>query len=147
MFKIEEIFDLTITKEDMELALRHHLKTKEIYILNYFKAYPERDENRFIQDYPCIKISKKRLNRTICKLVNKGLIEKVEINHEEIVEKLKSNSIEKPYICEWCGENVATVDEHHYPIPKSKGGTEVVRICPNCHYTFHRIAGVRWCKE
>lgn len=144
---MEEIFDLTITKEDMELALRHHLKTEEILILNYFKAFPERNEDNFIQDYPCIRVSRKRLSRIIRKLINEGLFKRGKINHEEIVEKLKSKSIEKPYICEWCGENVATVDEHHYPVPKSKGGTEVVRICPNCHCTFHRMTGRRWCIE
>ena len=41
--------------------------------------------------------------------------------------------------CEWCGKRNYILHEHHYPIPKSKGGTETVLICPNCHSTYHSI--------
>ena len=99
----------------------------------------------FTEVFPFLTL--RQVERIVKNLEKKRWIEREEINPEEIVEKLKSKSIEKPYICEWCGEKVAVVDEHHYPIPKSKGGIDVVRICPNCHYTFHRIMGRRWCKE
>lgn len=42
--------------------------------------------------------------------------------------------------CEWC--NCTTTQQHHYPIPKSKGGTETVSVCANCHFEFHQMVGV-----
>jgi DNA-directed RNA polymerase subunit RPC12/RpoP len=66
---------------------------------------------------------------------------------EEVVEKLKNKTITKEYTCEWCNEKVTMLQEHHYPIPKAKGGENVVYICPNCHYTFHKLVGNKWCKE
>ena len=89
----------------------------------------------------------RQVERIVKNLEKKGWVERENIDPEEVVSKLKNNTIEKPYICEWCGNKVAVIDEHHYPVPKSKGGTKVVRICPNCHYTFHRKMGRIWCKE
>lgn len=42
-------------------------------------------------------------------------------------------------ICEWCGKESYILHSHHYPIPKKLGGKEIVRICPNCHCTYHAI--------
>lgn len=39
--------------------------------------------------------------------------------------------------CAWCGEDSVNLVGHHYPIPKSEGGTETVDICPNCHARCH----------
>ena len=60
----------------------------------------------------------------------------------ETPEEAKAKTIElkgKGGECEWCGERNYILQEHHYPIPRFKGGTEVVRICPNCHATYHHI--------
>ncbi|HET8886800.1 MAG TPA: hypothetical protein VFM70_10665 [Salinimicrobium sp.] len=40
-------------------------------------------------------------------------------------------------VCEWCEVKTSVLHSHHYPIPKSKGGTATVDICPNCHHEFH----------
>lgn len=42
-------------------------------------------------------------------------------------------------ICDWCGMNSYVLHEHHYPIPRCRGGQDTVHICPNCHYTYHTI--------
>ena len=55
---------------------------------------------------------------------------------KEMVLKNKSNP---KFKCEWCGCGCNVINEHHYPIPKSMGGTKIVRICPNCHYEFHSL--------
>ena len=39
--------------------------------------------------------------------------------------------------CEWCGNHVDVLHEHHFPLPKRMGGTDVVHICKNCHDKFH----------
>lgn len=78
---------------------------------------------------------------TICGVKNKlrklKLI-KVITDYEEakdIVMKMKGLGDK----CEWCGNKTFALQEHHYPIPKSKGGTKTVSICPNCHYEYHLI--------
>ena len=54
--------------------------------------------------------------------------------------KTKSNNKSNPkFKCEWCGCGCNVINEHHYPIPKSKGGTDIVKICPNCHSEFHSL--------
>ena len=40
-------------------------------------------------------------------------------------------------VCEWCNCKTVVLHKHHYPIPKSEGGTKTVSICPNCHHEFH----------
>lgn len=41
--------------------------------------------------------------------------------------------------CQWCQAQTLILDNHHYPILKSKGGQEIVKICPNCHQEFHQL--------
>lgn len=41
--------------------------------------------------------------------------------------------------CEWCGTKTFALQEHHYPIPRYKGGDKTVWICPNCHYEYHAL--------
>ena len=41
--------------------------------------------------------------------------------------------------CEWCGTKTFALQQHHYPIPRSKGGNKTVSICPNCHSEYHLI--------
>lgn len=40
-------------------------------------------------------------------------------------------------VCEWCKVKTTVLNNHHYPILKSKGGTETISICSNCHNEFH----------
>lgn len=44
--------------------------------------------------------------------------------------------------CEWCEVFFPVLDSHHYPKPKSKGGKEIVDICPNCHQLFHYFENI-----
>ena len=74
-------------------------------------------------------------------------IEELSEEPNEVVKKLKDKTIVKEYTCEWCKEKTAVLQEHHYPIPRAKGGEEKVYICPNCHYTFHKLVGNKWCVE
>lgn len=84
-----------------------------------------------------IGISSKTVSAHIKKLIKFGYLQNISHTQEEIKKELEK--IEKKEICEWCYETVFYLEEHHYPIPKRKNGTEVVRICPNCHRNFHRL--------
>ena len=41
--------------------------------------------------------------------------------------------------CLWCKTKTFYLHEHHFPIPKSMGGKETVKICPNCHSEYHAL--------
>ena len=41
--------------------------------------------------------------------------------------------------CQWCGNMVANVEKHHFPIPNRLNGKDVVYICHDCHKKFHDI--------
>ena len=45
--------------------------------------------------------------------------------------------------CSWCSAAVPIIHEHHYPVPKAKGGTATIGLCPNCHTEFHFLTQPR----
>lgn len=61
----------------------------------------------------------------------------------EIVDLLKAKKMKGlgigSKICAWCEVGTHVFHAHHYPVPKSKGGTELINICPNCHVEFHYL--------
>ena len=83
-------------------------------------------------------VSKTSISNWINELVKN---EYITLIGEDVSEKLKSKKLYGlgygEEVCEWCGCYTAVLHKHHYPIPKSKGGTETVNICPNCHHEFH----------
>lgn len=80
--------------------------------------------------------------RCVSRLQKLGYLKTIKISKEEIVSSLKnkknSNGVGE-LECEWCKSKTLVLHRHHYPIPKSKGGTETVNICPNCHQEFHYL--------
>ena len=102
------------------------------YLMNN-KDMAETERDMF--DYKKANLSKIKKN-----LEKKGYIKKCNYT----VEELKDKTIEIAHTgnkCEWCGKESYVLQEHHYPIPARNGGTKVVHICPNCHYTFHALEG------
>lgn len=41
--------------------------------------------------------------------------------------------------CQWCKCQTKVINQHHFPIPKSEGGGDVVEICPNCRFEYHAL--------
>jgi hypothetical protein len=83
--------------------------------------------------------SKESISRGISLLESKGYIKKdFDI---EIVKKLKNKNFTGlglgNCICEWCNIKTIVLHQHHYPVTKSMGGKDTVKICPNCHHEFH----------
>ena len=104
----------------------------------YLSIYQQFNENMVETD---MEMRKNFSVSTICSikksLIKKGLIKKVKDS-----EYAKSLVIERKgqgKKCEWCGHTTFALQQHHFPIPKSKGGTQTVLICPNCHYEYHLI--------
>ena len=70
------------------------------------------------------------------------------LRKRELIETITSPEMAKQRVlkikgsgdrCEWCGCKTYALEKHHYPIPKHKGGTETVLICPTCHREYHLI--------
>lgn len=93
--------------------------------------------NKEISDF--LAISPRYLARGFDKLKKLGYIVENNFTYEEIKEIVIKEKENAKFLCEWCGCKCNILNEHHYPIPKSKGGTETVKICPNCHTEFHAV--------
>lgn len=87
-------------------------------------------------------ISHSRLSEIKNKLKKKGYLFKENLDSAQKKKKVLINK-GRGYKCEWCECLTTAIQEHHYPISKKDGGTETVKICPNCHYEFHCLEGVQ----
>lgn len=121
---------------DKDLNPSAKLLYGEITALCNEKGYCWETNDQFSKLYG---VSIKSVSKWMNQLVNRGYITLV--GEKDIVKKLKSKDMKGlgfgDEICEWCGVHTSVLHKHHYPIPKSKGGTKVVNICPNCHHEFH----------
>lgn len=49
-------------------------------------------------------------------------------------------------VCTFCQHETKHIEFHHWPIPESEGGTEIVPVCHKCHIADHSAKGdfERW---
>ncbi len=97
-------------------------------------------------------LTKKQITDAISRLDTNGFIIQYALAHDEIT---KFFSHKKPqrlpilnyhvpvYCCDWCESDTLILHKHHYPIPKSEGGTDIVKLCPNCHTEYHYLEKLR----
>lgn len=105
-------------------------------------------KKQILSDLPIIKINTSNgLRKRLLILKKEGYISYgiPDIEAKNIISNYynKSNCQEVDIFglqCEWCKSQVATIQEHHYPIRKKDGGENIVKICPNCHYGFHALS-------
>lgn len=104
----------------------------------YISMYYQYGNNEYYADKNMLEVcSKQALLRIKRKLRKLNLLNQ-NLSPTEVKNiVLKNKNI--GYVCEWCKTKTNAIQEHHYPIPKSKGGKEIVKICPNCHYEYHLI--------
>ena len=90
-------------------------------------------------------VSMGTVKKALAKLTKLGWVAEKKYSPEKIASLVsdKTPSLSKSQrrlcVCDWCQSEVACLESHHYPIPASKGGTEVVQICGNCHTDFHYL--------
>lgn len=88
-------------------------------------------------------VSRSILRKTLSSLVANGWLTSHLLPGEEIKQAL-CNKLPQKFPngllnCNWCKGETVALQEHHYPIAKSDGGTAVVAICANCHFEFHQL--------
>lgn len=147
--KLEKMFEI-IKQENKDY--KEHLERGDLFIPNELYKDFKPNEIFYISDYYMnnknqletdkrmkqIGLSKYQIKKIKQNLTKLGILKKIKLSVEELKEKTIKLS-GKGLTCEWCGNKCYILHEHHYPIPKKNGGTRLVNICPNCHYTFHKL--------
>lgn len=106
----------------------------------YFATYLMHNNNIRLAEQYLFDFSANQLRKARNGLKEKGYIKTFKKTEEELKEItiIKSH---KGLKCDWCGKECYILQKHHYPIPAILGGTKIVEICPNCHYTYHALEG------
>lgn len=90
-------------------------------------------------------VSQSEIMQCLNELIKYGYIYEVDGEQKKLeIIKLSCLNIKGILECEWCNSMELTLEEHHYPIPASLGGTDTVYICPNCHSAYHHAILVRF---
>lgn len=106
----------------------------------YLALYQQYDRDTvYVENIMQINISKASVLRVRNKLQCLNLINTPYTSNAKEAKKIVIDNIGKGEVCDWCGNKNLILHTHHYPIPKSKNGTNTVKICPNCHTNFHYI--------
>lgn len=143
---VKDLFNSENTLQvDIELAEQIGLRNAIVYT-EIKKAKRENGIDLFDKQYLSFTqrerlpfFSTKTIQRSLEFLLSKGYMTSSKINQEEVKEIVLKNKRNCKFKCEWCGCGCNVINKHHYPTPKSMGGTEIVNICPNCHYEFHSL--------
>lgn len=116
------------------ILLNNDLKIAEqLYLASYYcngKNIKKTDE--------MFMFTKEKLTRIKKKLYKLNFLSKTVKSPETLKKETIKNS-HKGNKCEWCGQECYILHQHHFPISNKDGGTDLVNICPNCHYTFHKL--------
>lgn len=73
---IEE-YNLELGKEGMDLIMKYDLNTTETLCYVFFRDFPEYDRYKIIECYPCLLLTKDKVNRIVCKLKKVRIIQKI----------------------------------------------------------------------
>jgi len=85
---------------------------------------------------PLLDLKKDSIYRKLKKISSLKLIKRKVITDKEAFDLLNQNYLVG---CQFCGLSNILMHDHHYPIRKKNNGTQVIKICPNCHSKFHQL--------
>lgn len=146
-------------EKTIETCKKYSLTIEQNLILNYilslkpiFKDYAIFNTKQLIVDIPIIYKTNQEYLRSQVKdifLKTKGvyfdyILEASDVkqivlnirNYKKICKKIPTWAF---FNCEWCNDYILYCEEHHYPVTKKDNGSEVVKICSNCHNLFHNL--------
>lgn len=88
---------------------------------------------------PILRNKKKTLQNKMNKLADKKIITQRKYTDEEVYHQLRKGNFSENS-CHFCGIDDLILHSHHYPVRNKDGGTNTIKLCPNCHTRFHMIA-------
>lgn len=105
--------------------------------------------SKLVDTVPCS--SEKLISSQLNKLKKAGYIAFEKFTPYEIQNILSKKHLDGRGIgdktCPWCNGKTIVLHEHHFPVPKSLGGTDTIFICPGCHYEYHHLVTIRVVKK
>jgi hypothetical protein len=148
--------------------IKHHPDRQIVFVCDYYSFVAKtRYASEIIGIFHLNCLGEQKLKQPTAQGIEKALLKGCSINlvRKHLTELHQANwlnvtlrsadeiktllSAKKPQLfslgalqCEWCKCSTAGLQEHHYPIPKSAGGTTTVNICANCHFEFHQLISV-----
>lgn len=139
IYKIKK--DIVLQKGDIilpEILLRDKTLSynEKVYLVQYVMF----NEDMIKTDNSMYNLSRYQLKKVKNRLLKLGYINKCSLSKTQLKEKTIKLS-HKGKTCEWCGKECYVLQKHHFPIQYKDGGKEIVNICPNCHYTYHKLLG------
>lgn len=116
-----------------------HLTIHELVVYSYFFKCANNNYPTYKEISCKAKISKRTTQKAVSGLLKNKYIRKLtDLEKFNYLNSKNLNNSETGFIkCAWCKINTNIIHEHHYPISRSNGGNNVVKICPNCHSDFH----------
>jgi len=144
---MKDIFDIMYSNLDecieIDKELARKIGLKESMIFTEIKN--TQHKQKYVQLHDILNklpfIEKKSITTKLKKLINNKYVISITIKATDKEKILKSKNLNGHGIgdkcCSWCKMKTTMLHEHHFPIPKKDGGTELVSICPNCHCEFH----------
>lgn len=147
------------TEKTVEICKKYSLTIEQNLILNYilslesiFKDYAIFNIRQLIVDIPIIYNTNQEYLKSKIKdifIKTKGIyfdyileasdVRQIVLNIRSSKKNYKKNLPLAFLNCEWCNDYILYFDEHHFPIAKKDNGSEIVKICSNCHNLFHNL--------
>lgn len=152
------------SKETGEIAIKNYLLHSVVKggkpVMDCLKKEEKMIKDKSLLEYVANNVYKdKRLNTTVKEFFDDvmNIEDEDEDDNEDdndnerivaydslkLKEMVISESVPLPdrgqFQCEWCGNKVSVLENHHFPIPKKMYGKETVHICHDCHKAFHDL--------
>lgn len=132
----DEVFPIKFYHNDYYVyKYKTKLSTSEKFYISIYESCKDIRKTEILMEDA---ISKTQVLKIRKKLSELGII-KISIMNVETAKQFCIENSHKGLKCDWCGKKSYILHKHHYPIPKNKGGQDVVNICPNCHCTYHSL--------
>jgi hypothetical protein len=135
---IKTEWSLLIAKDRCESSIISAYHADYVGYFNIFPASPAKIVEAIMGEYQINSV-----RQSLISLTDAGWLLTSRIDGVKAKDVLKQKTPQKHTLfnssCEWCLCSTISTHKHHYPVPKSQGGTKTVDICANCHFEFHQL--------
>lgn len=132
------------TTQDQIWSVRVGASQKTVlHCLNHFEHDEPAKLATIDQISQATRFDDRTVSRLLKSLIGLNLVALKEVSPEEARDICRSKTSQRldgcSSACQWCLGSTVVLHNHHYPIPRARGGRQTVLICPNCHYEYHSL--------